>query len=118
MPDGSQARVHAYSVHRDPRNFSHPDTFWPDRWLIAEGLQKSDEKIIHNANAFIPFSIGPWQCVGKGLAVQEMRTVLCHSVQQLRFSFAPGWDPEEWDRQLQDKFAIKTGSMSVVVQRR
>ena len=64
--------MHFWSVHRDARNFSYPDTFWPDRWLIAEGIQESKEKITHNPDAFIPFSFGPANCVGKNLAMASI----------------------------------------------
>lgn len=118
VPEGTQARIHFWSVHRDPRNFSHPDKFWPERWLIADGLQRSPEKIIHNAKAFIPFSSGPRKCAGKALAMQEMKVLLCHVMQRLRIQLAPDWDPDEWERMLQDKFVIKMGSLPVVVEAR
>lgn len=110
--------MHFWSVQRDPRNFSYPNNFWPERWLIAEGLQESTEKIIHNSNAFIPFSFGPANCVGKNLAMQEMRMLICHFMQKLDVRFADGWDTKEWERELQDKFITKIGRLPVVIQRR
>ncbi|OBZ71623.1 hypothetical protein A0H81_08343 [Grifola frondosa] len=76
LPEWTSAAVHFYSVHRDPRNFyPSTDAFWPDRWLIAAGQkgQQFPENFVHNAAAFIPFSYGPENCVGKALALQEMR---------------------------------------------
>lgn len=102
----------------DPRNFTNPETFWPDRWLIAEGLQESKEKITHNLNAFIPFSFGPSNCVGKNLAMQEMRYFLCHFMQNLDVRFAEGWDPTEWERVMEDKFILMLGKLPVIVEKR
>ena len=83
--------MHAYSIHRDPRNFSKPDTFWPERWLLAaspdstaaaaqEGLN-----FVHDAQAFIPFSHGPMNCVGRALGLVELRAVLCALVRRFDF---------------------------------
>jgi len=118
VPAGNSARIHFWSVHRDPRNFSHPDNFYPDRWLIAEGLEQSSEKLIHNANAYIPFSFGPANCVGKNLALQEMRTVMCQAMQKLTVQFEEGWDPLEWERNLEDRMVYKTTRLPVIIERR
>ncbi|RPD68210.1 cytochrome P450 [Lentinus tigrinus ALCF2SS1-7] len=37
IPPGTSFWLHIYSLHRDTRNFTHPDAFWPDRWLVASG---------------------------------------------------------------------------------
>lgn len=118
IPEGTQTRIHFWSVHRDPRNFSHPDTFWPDRWLIAEGLQQSEEKIVHNPNAFTPFSFGPYNCVGKNIAMQEMRVLLCHFVQKLNFRFPDGFDSSQYEQTVADKFVFHVGRLPVVVESR
>ena len=110
--------MHFWSVHRDARNFSYPDTFWPDRWLIAEGIQESKEKITHNPDAFIPFSFGPANCVGKNLAMLEMRLVLCHIMQKLNLRFADGWDVSEYEKHIKDMFVIEVPPLMVMVSRR
>nr|BAL05149.1 cytochrome P450 [Phanerodontia chrysosporium] len=108
IPDGTQARVHTWSLHRDPRYFSRPDTFWPERWLIAEGLEPAPagEPFVHNANAFIPFSFGPANCVGKNLAYLEMRMVFCHLLQNLDFELDKSWNPAERERSAEDQFVL------------
>ena len=107
-------------MHRDPRNFSHPDTFWPERWLIAEGLAAAPagEPFVHNPNAFVPFSFGPSNCVGKNLAQVEMRMVICHLLQNLEFALADGWDPRERERTMEDRFVLNMETLPVVVRRR
>ena len=107
-------------MQRDPRNFSQPETFWPDRWLIAEGLQAAPEKLklTHNPNAFAPFSFGPGICVGKNLALQEMRIVVVHLMQKLRVRFADDFEPNEWDSQVEDINVMELGKLKVIVERR
>jgi cytochrome P450 len=56
------ASVNFLAIQRDPQNFSpFPDTFWPDRWLVAKGVIESpvpEAEFIHNTSAFVPFSFG------------------------------------------------------------
>lgn len=118
IPEGTQTRIHTWSVQRDARNFSHPNVFWPDRWLIAEGLQSHPEKIVHNPNAWIPFSFGPANCVGKNIAMQEMRSVLCHLVQRLDVRLADGYDPDDYERDMEDRLVFAIASLPVVVEQR
>ncbi|GJE94426.1 cytochrome P450 [Phanerochaete sordida] len=121
IPDGTQARVHFWSLHRDPRYFSHPDTFWPERWLIAEGLEAAPagEAFVHNANAYIPFSFGPSNCVGKNLAQMEMRMAACYLLQNLEFALDPRWDPAARERSTVDQFVlVMREGVPVTVQRR
>lgn len=125
LPEGTNAFVHTYSLHRDPRNFSpSPDTFWPERWLKPEeraALPSFDSRsldkfpIVHDTRAFVPFSFGPMHCVGKQLACQELRMVVCAMMHRLNFSFAPGYDPESWERDLKDYFVATKGSLRVVL---
>ena len=79
--------MHAYSIHRDPRNFSKPDTFWPERWLLAASPDSASapEGFVHDAQAFIPFSHGPMNCVGRALGLVELRAVLCALVRRFDF---------------------------------
>jgi hypothetical protein len=77
VPEGTSAVVHTYSLQRSPTNFSPmPDTFLPERWLDSDEQRALESKIfcenvvIHNTAAFIPFSVGPSNCVGRNLAYQ------------------------------------------------
>ena len=92
--------------------------FWPERWLIAEGLQEHPEKIVHNPNAWIPFSFGPYNCVGKNMALQELRMLICHLVQRLTIRFPEGYDPKQYEADLHDLFVFAIGRLPVVVERR
>ena len=118
IPEGTATKFHFWTIQRDARNFSHPDTFWPERWLIAEGLEPATEKLAHNVNAFVPFSFGPYSCVGKTVALQEMRTILCHFIYTLNFRFPARYDPQRFEDSLEDQFGIKLGELPVIVERR
>ncbi len=78
----------------------------------------SSEELVHNPNAFVPFSHGPSNCVGKPLAMREMRTVICQMVQKVNMRFAPGWNPQDWERDMEDRFTVKKGPLPVIVEKR
>ena len=121
IPENTSVRVHFWSLHRDARHFSAPDAFVPERWLAAEGLEPPPPALapfVHDARAFVPFSLGPWNCVGKNLALLELRCVTTHMMQRLDIRFREGWDPARWEGAMQDRFVIKTGGLPVVVERR
>ncbi|KIK98681.1 hypothetical protein PAXRUDRAFT_31013 [Paxillus rubicundulus Ve08.2h10] len=125
IPEGTSTFVHLYSLHRDPRHFSPmPNAFWPERWLTAEerrsfGCPDANDlakaTVVHNTAAFIPFSSGPANCVGKNLAYQEMRTVVCLMMQRLDLRFLEGYDPRSWDHDLKDYFVATKGKLPVVL---
>lgn len=59
-------------IHRDPRYWSRPDDFIPERWLVPAGdLLRPMAK-----GAWRPFSEGPRNCIGQELAVMEMKVIL------------------------------------------
>ena len=71
-----------------------PEKFWPERWLIAASRNEhkgaTDETFVHSPAAFIPFSLGPANCPGRNLAMQQMRMAICLIMQKLEIRFAAG----------------------------
>ncbi|KAL0954589.1 hypothetical protein HGRIS_003549 [Hohenbuehelia grisea] len=79
IPGGTSVITPIYVLHRDPRNFSEPETFMPERWMSPDLRAQLEPEIfsenkaasfVHEPTAFIPFSIGSSNCVGKSLAYQ------------------------------------------------
>lgn len=111
IPEGTAVQVPPYVLQRDPRYFSpYPDKFWPDRWLVPEG----GDVVLERA-AFIPFSHGPANCAGRPLAMTEMRYVITLLVKRFTMSFADGYDPAQWERDLIDRFVFAKGELPVKV---
>ncbi|ORY69984.1 cytochrome P450 [Pseudomassariella vexata] len=70
VPGGTIVSCQAYSTQRIDQNvFPNPDTFNPDRWLEERG--DLDRKRL-----FFAFASGGRGCVGKHLALAEMKTLL------------------------------------------
>ncbi|KAI0598445.1 cytochrome P450 [Biscogniauxia sp. FL1348] len=70
VPPGISVSVHTTSTYRDPKNFREPDSFVPERWL-GDPRYKDDAR-----DARQPFSIGPRNCLGVGMAWHEIRLLL------------------------------------------
>ncbi|KZP10113.1 cytochrome P450 [Athelia psychrophila] len=123
IPEGTAVFSHFYSVHRDPRSFSPlPDVFWPDRWL-SEGertspfspAHKGPVDVVLDRAAFTPFSFGPSNCVGKNLALQEIRMVVSLMLQSFDMQLAKGYDAQRWEREIEDRLISHTGELPVVL---
>lgn len=71
IPENTKVSIASWTVHHDPRNFEKPWDFIPERWIPDSGFQG-----VHNPAAFIPFSLGSFSCIGKPLALLEIRLFL------------------------------------------
>ncbi|KAL2752781.1 hypothetical protein ACRALDRAFT_2141136 [Sodiomyces alcalophilus JCM 7366] len=69
IPGSTIVSCQPFSVHRVHDVFPDPDTFNPERWCEAEG--EAERK-----RAMFAFSNGGRGCVGKHLALVEMKTLL------------------------------------------
>ncbi|PIL33443.1 cytochrome P450 [Ganoderma sinense ZZ0214-1] len=117
VPPGTQVYVPPYILHRDPRFFSpSPDTFLPSRWLSAKDGAPAGNVL--DRTAFIPFSYGPANCVGRQLARMEMRMVVSLLVQKFEFAFAEGFDREGWLGTVHDHLVSTRGPLMVRVTER
>ena len=123
--------MHVYSLHRDPRCFSDPDTFRPERWLFAspeqagKGKFATEGQFVHDERAFLPFSYGPMNCVGKTLALQELRTVVVALLHRFRFRMAAGdggearaFDLKKYEQDFKDFFVTGRPCVEVVLEAR
>lgn len=132
--------MHTFSLHHDPRYFSPlPDAFIPERWLSTEEQTTleptifGENEVIHNTSAFIPFSVGPSNCVGRNLAyqvllfffwivllfsdatAQEMRKVICTLISKFEMRFEDGFDVNSWEEDMLDYFVVQRGRLPVVL---
>ncbi|MEU6708102.1 cytochrome P450 [Streptomyces wuyuanensis] len=68
IPSGSEALICPYLTHRDPKFWSDPDDFDPQRF--AEPAQPC------RRGTYYPFGVGQRTCLGQQFALQELRTLL------------------------------------------
>jgi cytochrome P450 len=104
--------VPIYVIHRDPRYFyPDPEKFWPERWL----QYRENPDITLDMAAFIPFSMGPSNCVGKPLAMAELRYVTTVLLTRFEMKFKEGWDVRSWEQNLKDRFTLVKGELMLEI---
>ncbi|KAJ6480316.1 cytochrome P450 [Mycena sanguinolenta] len=114
IPEGTSVVVPPYAIHRDPRYFSpSPEKYIPERWLA-----KDDSKFHVTEDAFLPFSMGPANCVGRNLGMLELRMVMAYIMQIFEVQFGDGYDKVRWEAELKDYFVMQKGSLPVKLTRR
>jgi len=70
--------VATYPLHYSDEYYTEPDKFDPDRWAVENK---------HNLNpyAYIPFGLGPRNCIGMRFAMEELKLALCTVVSRVKF---------------------------------
>jgi len=97
IPGNTIVFMPPFAINRDPRNFEQPEQFIPERWT-------SRPELVLNKGAFIPFSTGPYNCVGKGLAMMEMRSVINRVVNEFDVVLPQGFKEEVYFGDIKDHF--------------
>jgi cytochrome P450 len=80
---GTVVIVSPWVMHRDPRYYTEPENFEPDRW--ADGAEKRLPRY-----AYFPFGGGPRGCIGSRFALQEAVLLLATIAQRFRLTAVPG----------------------------
>ncbi|XP_050024415.1 cytochrome P450 3A24-like [Dermacentor andersoni] len=83
IPAGSRLVVPKWSIHRDPELWPEPEKFDPERF-------NPDNESNRHPASYIPFGIGPRQCMGRKFALLELKTALCKLILKYEFALFPG----------------------------
>lgn len=71
IPAGCEVGTGIWSLNHSAKYYPDPLAFRPERWITEEAIGGSEEVALAKA-AFASFSVGPRNCVGKGLAMTEI----------------------------------------------
>ncbi|XP_069115441.1 cytochrome P450 4F12-like [Argopecten irradians] len=83
IPKGMRMAVSLFALHRNPDVWSNPEEFDPYRF--------SEENTKTNAGSgnFIPFSLGPRNCIGQAFATTQLKVVVPMIVRNFRLTLDP-----------------------------
>lgn len=73
IPEGATCVVFTQALHNNPKHFSKPDVFDPDRFLPENVANR-------HPFAYVPFSAGPRNCIGQRFAQMELKVILAKVV--------------------------------------
>ncbi|KAK3367744.1 putative cytochrome P450 [Podospora didyma] len=100
IPGDTIVVLPVYAMQRDPANYVAPNEFIPERWY-------SQPDLIRNKDAFLTWNIGTNGCIGRALAVMEMRDLITHWIQNFEsVRFAPGEDGTSILTETKDHFTL------------
>ncbi|KAH7063347.1 benzoate 4-monooxygenase cytochrome P450 [Macrophomina phaseolina] len=88
---GTLVYVSHFAAYHNASNFFDPDSFHPERWLPDADARFANDK----HNAFEPFNFGPRNCVGRNLAMHEIRAILANLVLHFDMQLSDRCD-ENW----------------------
>ncbi|KAN0041399.1 hypothetical protein ACTFIV_003938 [Dictyostelium citrinum] len=72
IPKGAQVIINYPSILKNEKYFKNPNEFDPSRFLPQTTNASNEESLFNSNLAFIPFSIGPRNCVGMQFAQDEL----------------------------------------------
>ncbi|EPQ50635.1 cytochrome P450 [Gloeophyllum trabeum ATCC 11539] len=91
IPPHTTVACPIFTLHRDRNNFARPDEFIPERWLQSSNIQP------HSRDAYVPFSYGSGVCIGKQVALQNMKLFTAGLLNSFDLSFGEGFDVAKYD---------------------
>nr|ADP55210.1 cytochrome P450 [Spodoptera exigua]ASO98013.1 cytochrome p450 CYP9A11 [Spodoptera exigua]QIC54203.1 cytochrome P450 9A11 [Spodoptera exigua]QIC54204.1 cytochrome P450 9A11 [Spodoptera exigua] len=68
LPKGTTVFIPTFAFHRDPQYFPDPEKFDPERFS-----EENRHKL--NLNAYMPFGVGPRNCIGSRFALCELKVL-------------------------------------------
>ncbi|XP_045454337.1 cytochrome P450 4C1-like [Melitaea cinxia] len=77
LPVGTSLVIPIHDLHRDPRYWEDPYKVKPERFL-PENIKNQDP------NAFIPFSLGPMDCLGRVYATTLIKTLVVKVIRRVQ----------------------------------
>ena len=78
LPAGAVVICALHAIANNPKIWSNPDRFDPDRW-------GTDEVKGRPKNSYIPFATGPRSCIGFNFALGEVKVLLPELVYRYEF---------------------------------
>ncbi|RVX72414.1 hypothetical protein B0A52_03602 [Exophiala mesophila] len=69
IPKNTVVSMQCYTTHRDPAVYPDPERFHPQRWMDSQNVSQEMKEM------FMPFSKGTRACLGKNLAMIELKII-------------------------------------------
>jgi cytochrome P450 len=114
IPGNTTVWCPQYALGRSEKAYVHAEAFMPERWRSAP----SGDELIREKSAWAPFSAGSYACIGRPLALMNIRTTIARLVMGFDFEFAPGEEGKGVEEDSKDHFTLAAGELRVVFRKR
>ncbi|KAJ9220368.1 hypothetical protein DTO169C6_7257 [Paecilomyces variotii] len=126
LPEGSNCGTPTYSIHRHPAYYREPSAYVPERWIDGaicqtgnSSWQTTKEELEIARRAFCPFSIGPRGCIGKSMALMELRLTIARMMFLFDVSLADRIGEDKHGHlAMVDHFTSQKNGPNVLIRRR
>ncbi|KAI0203698.1 cytochrome P450 [Astrocystis sublimbata] len=90
IPKGVICQSSTFALARNPRNFSDPLHFRPERWLPKDHQLYDQQFATDNGQGFHPFGQGPRICAGREIAWWQSRVFVAKVLWRFDLEMMPG----------------------------
>ncbi|KAL2824314.1 cytochrome P450 [Aspergillus cavernicola] len=111
IPGNTNVQCPLYVLGRSEEIYRQAEKFIPERWYKYPEMVKE-------RTAFAPFSAGRYSCIGKPVALMNLRTTLARLIHDFDFGFAPGEDGNDFTEKAVEHVTFSMGRLDVVFTRR
>jgi len=105
LPPGTLVATQAWSMHRHAEVFPSPETFLPERWLVAEGVEGEEDRVARMTQHMMPFGVGTRICGGQNLAHMMLRIISAAVVRNFTIA-ANVAETNEQTMEMRDAFVL------------
>jgi len=109
IPGDTCIQMPQYVMARDPDLYPEPLSFIPERHTSRPDLMPYKSKDVWH-----PFSTGPYGCIGKNLALLEVRLLTAEIIRRFDVALAPGEDGSKLLMGSKDHFTMGLGGCEMI----
>jgi cytochrome P450 family 628 len=109
LPGNLQVIIPCGTLMTDERYFPQGDKFIPERWTGER------PELLLDRRAYIPFGYGVHSCVGKPLALREMRLTISSVARDFDLVFGESYEGAKFDEEIKDHMIVKLGALDLKV---
>ncbi|KAJ5737963.1 cytochrome P450 [Penicillium malachiteum] len=111
IPGNTTVYCPQYVLGRNPDCYINPNEFIPERWYSRPDLMP-------DASSYVPFSIGTYGCIGKPLAMMNLRATVARIVADFDVQMAPGTSLAAYDQGMKEHFTLAPSSLNLCFRKR
>ncbi|KAL9122024.1 MAG: hypothetical protein Q9187_001416 [Circinaria calcarea] len=111
IPGNTTVWCPQYVIGRRENIYTNAEAFIPQRWY-------SRPELVKEKSAFAPFSTGTYGCIGRPLALLNIRTTLAKLIMEYDVAFAPGEDGTKVEADTRVRFTAGPGELKLVFRKR